>query len=159
MFPFRSWTHVTANKHVVWVKRAERKWPATVVGQGMSVCSEDVARCCICGCTALSGCHRWYSGGQNLRCRTANHILRAIRTSEVRAVRTIFAENLCIDCVNNTQTRWKSQVFWDVMLCRLESSYGLKKGRSTFETSVAIDHSTQHNIREDLHFSRTAVGT
>jgi hypothetical protein len=71
---------------------------------------------------------------------------------------TIFVENLCIDCVNNMQTRWKSQDFWDVMLCRLENSYGLKNGRSAFETSVTIHHSTQHNIREDLHFSRTALG-
>lgn len=159
VFPFGSRTHVTANKHVVWVKRAERKWPATVEGQTMSVCYEEVADCCICGRKGLSDCHRWYSGGQNLRCPTVNHILRAIRTSEVRAMWTIFVENLCIDCVNNTQTRWKSQVFWDVMLCRLENSYGLKKGHSTFEISVTLDHSTQNNIREDLHFSRTAVGT
>jgi len=74
-------------------------------------------------------------------------------------MRTIFVGNLCIDCVNNAQTRWKSQVFWDVMLCRLENSYGLNKGRGTCETSVTVHHKTQHNIPKDLHFSRTAVGT
>jgi hypothetical protein len=83
-----------------------------------------------------------------LRCRAVSRILRAIRTSEVRAMRTIFVENPCMDCVNNTQTRWKSQLFWDVMLFRLENGYSLKKGRGTFETSVNIHHSTQHNIRE-----------
>lgn len=159
VFPFRPWTHVTANKHVVWVKRADRKWPVTVVGQTRSVCYEKAARSCICGRTGLSDRHQWYSGGQNLRCLTVNHILRAIRTSEVRAMRTIFVENLCIDCVNNTQSRWKRHLVWDVMLCRLENSHGLKKGPSAFETSVTIHHSTQHNIREDFHFSRTAVGT
>jgi len=96
------WTHFTANKHVVWVTRAERKWPATVVGQTRSVCYEEVSRCCICGRTGLSDCRWWYPGGQNLRWCTVNRILRAVRTSEVRAMRKIFVENLCIDCVNNT---------------------------------------------------------
>jgi hypothetical protein len=62
-----------------------------------------------------------------MSCFTVNRILRAIRTSEVSAMRTIFVENLCIDCVNDKQTRWKSRVFWDVMLCLLKIVTALRR--------------------------------